>query len=358
MNQIQIMIIGVFICVLLLLMLYFWYQEKFFTKQINKLTIDDFEIKNNNSKAVIHKNDDNNSNNAVNIDINKNYQYPEDSMEIIFAKIHDIPFNHKDSYDFELDYVIDIAFESITKINILPKIIQFTQKSYQIFVLDKYHHWVIYKENTNYQALAVKYIIMMVDKDGLINKSQIINIYNELFKFIINKNAHIMQSNYEPYLQKLYTQFRFLKDIPLDLQLYLVFQNSVTYNDLIAYFTKYKLSFINNKLHYIVKEINWFSIADEQNNGLIADQNYTTLTISSQLHFLTQPEGVIDYIMDIFEECNKCFEVRLLTSNKQIFSQKEYISLKCHINNYINNAKKVNIILGGNLINRVCERAV
>ncbi|MBY0379241.1 MAG: hypothetical protein K2P99_02445, partial [Burkholderiales bacterium] len=67
-------------------------------------------------------------------------------------------------------------------------------------------------------------------------------------------------------------------------------------------------------------------------------------------HFVPDPNLVVENILYIAELCVERFEARLLTTNKQLFSEKEYNSLIKYINNYINNAKKCGVELGGRLV--------
>ena len=52
------------------------------------------------------------------------------------------------------------------------------------------------------------------------------------------------------------------------------------------------------------------------------------------------------------------FESRLLTINKQVFTNSDYVNLTRHITNYVNEAKKHDIELGGKLLYRMQEKNI
>ena len=61
----------------------------------------------------------------------------------------------------------------------------------------------------------------------------------------------------------------------------------------------------------------------------------------------------IDKIFDFAENYMQYFESRLLTTNKLVMTEKDFVALEKQVTNYINTCKRQNIQLGSELILRV-----
>lgn len=252
-----------------------------------------------------------------------------------------------------MDYVVDIAFEEPQKLKFIPEITQFTQNIFKIYVLDKNNMWQEYIKSNKYYAIAIKIVIEMVNQEGVISHMQINNIYNELRKFILQNNAHIRQSDYSTALTTIQNQIKYAAEVKLDLELFLILKEKISYTTLNSFFLHHGLIEQNGQYLFIDNNITSFSISDEYHRGLAHDLSYNLLLINSPLHLSSNPNQVIDKIFDLTEKFMHQFESRLLTTNRQSFTSNDYNHLLRHISNYITNAKKYNLELGGALLHRI-----
>ncbi|MCC2644920.1 MAG: hypothetical protein K0R94_698, partial [Burkholderiales bacterium] len=137
--------------------------------------------------------------------------HPEHSVEAFFANIHKIDFPFAKAINPDLDFIVDIGFEEITKIRVLPEISQFTNKAFAFYILDKNNLWSSFNRGEKYVARALKLVVPLVDYEGLTSQVQLSNIYNELHKFVMQNNAHIAKSNYEEAIAKIGYQIKHLE---------------------------------------------------------------------------------------------------------------------------------------------------
>lgn len=397
MNPVQLGIIVVIGLVIIALVSYFWYQEVKFKKLVERnfnqktedainseqtLILDGTDInKDSTKKNVLAKDifthhegdssiaklfDEHVINKATNVEkaittIDKpiieeqivEESFPEDSVEAIFANIKKIPFPFSDKVDFSLDYIINIVFEDSVKIKVLPDVASLTQKQFRIYVLDSNNNWSSYEKGNKLLVKAFKVVIHLVDKNGMMNQAQISNVYNELFKFAMQHKGFIEQSNFEKSIISIREQLKYLSEIELDLELYLILKIPADYNNLARFFMSNHFTEIGGQFNYIQDGVTQFIISDEHNNGLHKGNKYSLLRIVSNLHFVPDPIQVVESILDVSEKFVQEFEARLLTTNKQLFNEREYNALNRHINNYVNNAKKYGVNLGGELIRRL-----
>lgn len=383
MNPVQLVIIAIVVFLIIVLLGYFWYQEIKFKKLVesnfNHKTEDVIEesqplvldgvnslelaLKPNKLEKDIFKPVHSKEPNLDSLfkstksepaeDTKVEEDYPADSLEAIFAGINKLPFPYKDEVNVTLDYIIDIAFEEPIKIKLLPDIAQYTHKHYTVYLLDKHDNWQIFEKGNKYFVKAIKYVVELVDKTGIVSQAQVSNIYNELFKFVLQNMGHIQHSDYDASIYKIQQQVKYLPEMKLDLELYLILQTGADFNTLANFFMSNNFTNISGKFNYINNGVTEFIISDESGNPLERGINYKYLRITSNLHFVPKPLQVIEDIFDLADRFMAQFESRILTTNKQLFSEREYMSLTRYISNYENNAKKFGVELGGELIRRL-----
>ena len=199
----------------------------------------------------------------------------------------------------------------------------------------------------------MKYVVQLVDKNGIVSQAQVSNIYNELFKFVLQNIGHIQHSDYDASIYKIQQQIKYLPDMKLDLELYFILKTATDYTSLANFFMTSGFTEISGKFNYMVNGVTEFIIADESGGALEKGINYKYLRITSNLHFVPKPQQVVEDIFDLADRFMAQFESRILTTNKQIFSEREYIALVRYISGYENNAKKFGVELGGELIRRL-----
>ncbi len=378
MNPIQIAIIAFVVIVILLTLGYYWYDDARFKKRVennfnqatkdilideNKATVLDGIDSNSNSidklqefmpKDIfgdeIPKFDSLMSDHIVHQIIE---EVPEDSVEAFFVKLDGIEFSYADCVNKNLDLVVDIVFEETRKLKVLPEIGQFTHKQFVFYVLDRDNQWQIFEKGNKYYAKALKLVVQIVDKDGIISHAQIANIYQELHKFVLNNDAHIRVSDYKQIINDIQEQIKDLNSIELVLELYLITKTKERYSVLSEFFISNGLQ-ANSGLFSLVKDNQiLFTIANENHNALDAHGDFSILSIVALLHLHENPLYVVDKIFDLGERFMAEFESRILTSNKQVLGQKEYDQLLTFIKGYVDSANKKQIKLGSELIHRL-----
>lgn len=280
---------------------------------------------------------------------------PEDSVEAFFVKVDKIYFPFSSYVDNELDLIIDIVFEESKKFKALPNIEQFTSKPFLIYVLDRDNSWKLLVKGEKIIANALKFVIQLVDCDGIINQAQIANIYNDLYKFVLNNDGHIRHSDYKTVINSIQNKIKHLANIELELEMYLLIKDSIDFKTLSKFFISNGLTVNDGKIFYLEDGIELFVISNEDGEKLQNNKLYSTLLISAKLHFQVDPSKTVEKIFDIVEQFTTQFDSRLLTANKQLFGQKEYDGLQRYINNYVISSKKNDIQLGSKLIWRVCS---
>lgn len=390
MNPIQIAIIAFVVIVILLTLGYYWYDDAKFKKKVednfNQATKD---VLTDNNKATIFDSIDSNASNippimqkdvapkrsasvdpildgaAPELDILEEVvlapipapapviEVPEDSLEAFFVKLDKIDFNYANEVKDEYDLVVDIVFEEPKKLKILPEVTQFTHKSFEFYILEKDNVWQIYEKGKKYYAKAIKLVVQLVDKDGIISQAQIENIYNELYKFVINNDAHIRCSDYETAIRQIQEQIKLLGNIELVLELYLLTKERLSYAALGKFLNNN--GFVDNQgvYDYVENNQSVFSISSENQAPLQLNGEYTTFAIVAKLHLHEKPLLVLDQIFDIGEKFMGEFESRILTTNKQVIGQREYDQLYTYVKNYADSAQKKQVRLGGVLIRRL-----
>jgi hypothetical protein len=279
--------------------------------------------------------------------------HPEHSVEAFFADIHKVGFPFADQINYELDFVVDVGFEEIRKIKALPEISQFTDKPFKIYVLDKNNQWLLFNRGEKYAARALKFVVQLVDNEGLISQAQLSNIYNEWHKFVMQNEAHIYRSDYEASISKIQHQIKHLEKIELNLSLFIITQESYSYSDLIRFFGGLGLIDSNGVLQLAEGNQIVFKISADNGSAFKPANSYNLLQVTANLHRQKDPHYAIEKIFDCAEKVMQNFEARLLTSNKNILGQKDYDAITQHVKKYADNAKQNGIELGGELISRV-----
>lgn len=280
---------------------------------------------------------------------------PEDSMEAFFAKFDKIEFQFVSRVHRSLDLVIDVVFEDVLKIKSLCDIAQFTEKSFAFYILDKNNQWSKFESGKKYAINGLKLVVELVDRDGIINQAQILNIYNTLYKFVLDNHGHIRVSNYEHDIENIKNIVNHIEDVELDLSLYLVCKEHLRYRDLAAYLTQHNFILRDGRFACIDANAETvFELSDEHGRAFDVSSDYKLLTITSKMHLQQIPAATIDKIFDFAETFMGTFESRILTTNKLIFGEKEYKALTDYVADYVSDSQKYGIELGGALLRRVC----
>lgn len=279
--------------------------------------------------------------------------YPEHSVEAFFADIHKVTFPYCGEVSKDLDFIVDIGFEEVKKIKVLPEISQFTNKPFKFYVLDKHDQWSVFTKGEKYTLRALKLVVQLVDHEGIISQAQLANIYNELHKFVMQNEAHIYKSDYEMSIAKIQNQIKYLEKIELNLNIYLITQESYSSANLIKFFAK--MGLIDNQGILQLQENNRlvFQISAENGAAFESGKSYNLLQITAGLHKQLDPNYTIEKIFDCAEKTMQNIESRLLTSNKRILEQKDYDAILLHVKKYVDSAKLNGIKLGGDLISRL-----
>ncbi len=279
---------------------------------------------------------------------------PEDSAEAFFVKLDKIEFDYKGlEIKRDLDLIVDIVFEDSSKLKILPEITQFTHKHFVFYVLDKDNIWSEFEKGKKYVAKALKLVVQLVDKEGIISQAQIANIYNELHKFVISHGAHIRCSNYQLKIERIQEQIKLFKNIELVLELYLLTREKISTRMLSKFLIGEGL--VDNQGIFIFSDNNipLFTISAEDGRELEAGNEYNKLGIVSKLHLHSNPIAVVDKIFDFGERFMTQFESRMLSTNQQVLTQREFDQLYNYVKNYKDSAEKKQIKLGSSLIKRI-----
>ena len=365
MNSIQMAIIVFIVLIILFTLGYYWYDDARFKKRVennfNQSTKD--ALIDEPKRATVFDSVDPNQEDRFQIlqkDIaNKDIfadAVPDDSVEAFFVKLDQVTFPFTEGVSERFDLVIDIVFEEPKKLKILPEIGQFTHKYFVFYVLSKNNLWEVCEKGKKYQALALKLVVQLVDGEGVISQAQIHNIYNELRTFVINNHAHIRCSEYEIAVKHIQEQMKLLNNVELILDLYLLTLDKLDFATISKFLKANDFIEDNGIFHYMMNNNLLFTIADEAHNPLKNSDEYNTLSIVAKLHLNSDPLFVVDKIFDLGEKFMETFESRILTSNKQVITQKEYTQLYNYVKNYTDSMHKKNIELGGTLMTRLFNK--
>jgi hypothetical protein len=279
---------------------------------------------------------------------------PEDSVEAFFANLNKITFPFANEIDIKYDLIIDMVFEEELKIKLLPEISQYSNHSYEIFVLDKNNLWQVYQKSKKFVIKACKVVMPLVDQNGIMNQAQIENIYAEFYNFVLNNNGHIKSSKYTEDLAQIQQQMQGMNTIALEIDLFIKLENAQSGSTLTQFLTNYGFSEDNGKFNLLNPQDKTilFSIKAENDQAINNKDMYDMLMINTKYHLQQQPLAVFNKIFDFEEQFRQQFSSVILTGKKNVIRQQEYDQLEKYIKNYTDNAKK-NIQLGGVLIRRL-----
>lgn len=377
MNETQIAIIGLVAIIVLAIIGYYLYQENKFKKMVeknfNQATNDVLE----HEQGVVFENQATNQKSSFQssersveaIQIETNVELPatanldpllDGPIEInnpqndsLFAKYEERKFPYADKISAEFDHVIDIYFAKPVKIKALPEIAQFTNKTLQIYILEKNLGWSLYERAKKYQADGIKVISNIIDSDGLATSLQLNNLYNELSSFASRNNGIIRQNDLELELRRIQQQLKHVFDIQLELELFLLNKESVEVRQLDKYFINSGFTNWNGVYKYSLNGKTIFEIRDENGKPLNESANYQVLSIFAKLHHHADPLEVINEIFDFAENYMQYFESRMLSTNRMLMTEKEFSALDKQVKNYINQCNRKGLSLGSEIILRV-----
>jgi hypothetical protein len=348
MYNIQYILLFFFIFLVFLISGYYIYQNYKFKKNVNNSFSKE-------DKDIIHKENDFIFDTLDSSVIKEPQElFPEDSVESKFNLYDKIENKFLKYIDNELDYVIDIIFNQTKSTKLIPDVYQYlNNKKIDIYALDDNNVWHLLTSGLKLKLRGIKYVVNLVDNDGIVNSLQINNLYNELYKFVLLNDAHIRQSNYPELLKNIMSKLKNIKLAKFQVELFLLFKNYINFEQL-----KLKLEFFNlvykeGIFYYHENNLILFKIMSE--NGGIIDNSIETNVLQIVVNFelSKDPLLLLDKILDIYENINNDVEVRLLSSNKFLFTENEYNLLKKQILKFIESIDKFGLKSGDSLISRI-----
>lgn len=284
----------------------------------------------------------------------KVHEHPSDSVEAFFAAIHQVPFPFGNDVSIDIDVVVDIGFEEPIKLKVIPNIAEFTNKPFKVYVLTKNREWYIFEKGQKLVGVrALKFVVQLIDNEGLISQTQVERVFSELHRFAMQNHAYIYKPDYLVSIDKLKTQMSYLEKIVLNLKLFLILNVNHSYLELSKYLHGVGLVESAGVFSSVDSHGELFTITDESGEKLQNGKSYNLLQISSNLHLHKNPNAVIEKIFDFAENFMMHYESRLLTTNKKVLSQKDYNQIIKHVEQYVEGAKTYDIELGGRLIRRL-----
>lgn len=373
MNQLQLAIVGIIVGVIVIIIAYHFYQENKFKKNIDMNFNQNPNDALQNDNGLVFENQQNEQESKVFTPFERDVPSMDKVVEPVeikptketnsfqptiaitpqvddrFVSYDAIDFNQIYSFDSNYTHVVDIKFNKPAKIKVFPDLGQYTTKKIQYFILEK-NIWTVFERNKKYLAEGVKVIIDLVDSEGCIYPLQLTNIYSELSKFATHHNAAIRESDSELNIRKIQQQLKNLSNAVLELELFIVNKENLSYRDLAKYFVG--SGFIERNGFFEFYENNKLVcyVADENGKRLDPNGAYRLYSLNVKLHHQEEPMNAINKIFDVAEDYMQHFESRLLTSNKMLMSERDYNALERQINHYISGCKRQNITLGSELL--------
>lgn len=174
-----------------------------------------------------------------------------------------------------------------------------------------------------------------------------------MFALGLAPEVNIRQSDSELEIRRIQQQLRTMKDVELELELFMINREATDFRHLSKYFNGNSFVFCNGFFEYKDHDETLFYLADENGKQLNELSSYKVLAIISKLHHQNNPLGAIDKIFGFAEHYMQYFESRLLTTNKMVMTEKEYNALEKQVNNYINSCKRQGVELGSALVKKV-----
>lgn len=374
MNQLQLAIVGVIVGIIVIIIAYHFYQEHKFKKNIdmnfNRSSNDALQ----NDNGLVFENQQHEQQNKIftpferdvtvndNLAVENNFLATEKEDKPIvktvlvdnqiddkFVDYDAIQFDEFYSFNYDYKHVVDIKFAKPTKIKLFPDLGQYTTKKIHYFILEK-NVWLHFERNKKYLAEGVKIIVDLVDSEGCIYPLQLNNIYNELSKFATHHNAIIREQDSELKIRKIQQQLKNLSQSVLELELFMVNKENLSYRELAKYFVGSGFIERNGFFEYCENNKVVCYIASEEGKRLDVNGTYRLFSFNAKLHHQEEPMYAVNKIFDIAEDYMQHFESRLLTSNKMLMSERDYNALERQINHYISGCKRQNIVLGSELL--------
>lgn len=377
MNQVQIAIIVIVTIIVLCIIIYYIHQENKFKKMIESnfnQAADDVLNKN---RGLVFENSTPESLPAF-ASFRKDQEPKFDESNLTQAEIKfdplleaahalldqppkgDVFFGQFDLAKFpenvlnrELEHAVDISFDKLVKIKVLPELGQFVSKQFTYYLLDKHGTWLKFERGQKYLAAGLRLIVNLVDNEGVISNLQLANLFSELAKYAQHHAGHIRQTDSELLIRKLQQQLKSLSNVPLELSLYLVNKDDLDYRQIAKYFESNGFVNAEGVFEFWADGKVLFKISNEQGQPFAKTGKYHLFSINSKLHHHLNPQQSVDKIFDFAEHYVQYFDARLLTSNKLVLAERDYQALEKQIASYIMANKRQNIILGSPLIQRV-----
>lgn len=377
MNQVQLAIVGLVAVIVLVIIGYYIYQENKFKKIVEKNFNQSTNDVLDQEKGIVFENQAEGNLSS--------FQTSERSVEFIqvetkpsksgdtdfdalldgaaevvnpvantlFAKYEEKVFPYADKVSAEFDHVIDVYFPKSIKLKALPEVAQFTNKTINIYILEKNIGWSLYERGKKYQIDGIKVVSNIIDSDGLVTSLQLNNIYNEFNNFANHNDGIIRQNDLELELRRIQQQVKHLVDLQLELELFLLNKEPVEIRQLDKYLVSSGFTNWNGVYKYSLNGKTIFEIRDEKGNPLAGNTQHQVLSILSKLHHQENPLSAINEIFDFAENYMQYFESRILSTNRMLMTEKEFSALDRQVKNYVNQCNRKGVVLGSEIILRV-----
>ncbi len=371
MNGVQIAIIGAVVLVIAAAVAYPFYQETRFKSQINKgfnKAIDDaleqdttfvMEAKPEKANSIFAKD-------IVDENIVKNshkdlldFPLMQDESPIInTSQETDSQFVNLDSAEFRFklssyDHIIDVVFANSVKVKILPELSPLCGGKLNIYILEK-NIWQSYVKGKKYIADGIRIVIHLVGENTIVSPLQLANVYNEVNTFALKHSGVSRQTDSESKVVELQKNFKKLKQASLELELFIVNHDYLSYDKLKQVFTEFNLVEQGGVFYRINDGEVLFYITDENLAKFEPNKTYRLFSLNAKLHHFKDPISIVDVLFDFAEEYQTKHNSRLLSSNKVIMREQDYKALIRQINLHFHNLERNQIESGSELVKAVC----
>lgn len=266
-----------------------------------------------------------------------------------FINYDSVPFQFDSKINKTCQHIIDITFINTAKIKMFPELSQFTGKLIQYFILEK-GVWNVYDRSKKHNADGVKIVLDLVDNEGVIYPLQLSNIYDELIKFADYHKGFVREENSLKKITYIQGQIKNISSVQLELELFMVNKVNLPFKVLASFLSEKGFIENNYTFQYIVDGKVAFYLLDESGAQFNPESEYRLFSINAKLHHTKNPKIVVDKIFDFAEDYMKSFEARLLTSNKIVLLDKDYIALERQIKNYVSTCERLKIDLASDVV--------
>lgn len=367
MNEVQIAIIGLVVTLIIAIVAYHFYQERKFKDSISRgfnQSIDD-ALNEDNATVLESRVEDGGIpfDKDIFAGLNEvNEDEPKDLLEVAVVEEQkeqdsDFEFLNNAKFDYKIGtyvHVIDVAFADSIKFKLLPDLTPFCSKGITTFVLER-NEWLEYEKGKKYNANGIRILIGLINEDGVVSPLQLSNVYNELTRFIAKYDGKIRQTNSEEKVVELQKNFKKYKSASLELELFVVNHDYLSYNALRQIFVNdYGLIEQNGIFYKLADGQIIFYITNENSGAFESDNSYRLFAINSKLHHFADPMIALDALFDLAESYQTKVDSRLLTSNKMIMKEYDYKSLIRQIELHFNNLKRNDVEPGSELVKVIC----